>query len=210
MKSLFAVASFTAALMIGVPLACAQAIAPDVLMKTVTDEVTSAIRADKDIQAGDAAKIAALVETKIVPHFDFRRTTQIAMGAAWRLASPEQQQRLTSEFTQLLLRTYSGALAGYRNQTIVYFPLRGRPEDTEVTVRSQVRQPGTQPIAIEYDMANTESGWKVFDVRVAGISLVVTYRTTFAEEVRNRGVEGLIGALSSKNQQAMKRVSVKT
>jgi phospholipid transport system substrate-binding protein len=206
MRSLY----LSLALLLLVPLARAQAVAPDVVMKTVTDEVISAIRADKDIQAGDAAKIAALVETKIVPHFDFRRTTQIAMGHAWRLASPEQQHRLTSEFTQLLLRTYSGALAGYRNQTIVYFPLRGRPEDTEVTVRSQVRQPGTQPIPIEYDLAKTGSGWKVFDVRVAGISLVATYRTTFAEEVRNRGIEGLIGALSSKNREATRRAAVKT
>jgi phospholipid transport system substrate-binding protein len=197
-------------LMLAMPLAGAQALAPDALMKTVTDEVIAAIRADKDIQAGDAAKIAALVEAKIVPHFDFRRTTQIAMGAAWRLASPEQQERLTSEFTRLLLRTYSGALASYRNQTIVYWPLRARPDDAEVTVRSQVRQPGTEPIAIDYDLAKTESGWKVFDVRVAGISLVVTYRTTFAEEVRNRGIEGLIGALSSKNREATKRVAVKT
>ena len=129
---------------------------------------------------------------------------------AWRLDSGEQQEQLTAEFTKLLLRTYSGALAGYRNQTIEFRPLRARPDDAEVTVRSQVRQPGTEPIAIEYDLARTESGWKVFDVRVAGISLVATYRTTFAEEVRNRGIEGLIGTLSSKNREAMKRVSVKT
>lgn len=198
------------ALMLVVPFARAQAIAPDVLMKTVTEDVIAAIRADRDIQARDAAKIGALVEAKIVPHFDFRRITQIAMGPAWRLASPEQQARLTNEFTQLLLRTYSGALAGYRDQTIVYWPLRARPEDTEVTVRSQVRQPGSEPVAIEYDLAKTESGWKVFDVRVAGISLVATYRTTFTEEVRNHGIEGLIGALSSKNRQATKRRSAKT
>jgi phospholipid transport system substrate-binding protein len=206
MRSLFV----SLALILLVPLARAQAIAPDVLMKTVTDEVVAAIRADKDIQAGDAAKIAALVEAKIVPHFDFGRTTRIAMGPAWRAASPEQQARLTSEFTQLLLRTYSGALASYRNQTIEYWPVRAPPEDTEVTVRSRVRQPGSEPIAIDYDLAKTESGWKVFDVTIAGVSLAVTYRTTFAEEVRNHGIEGLISALSSKNRQATKRASVKT
>lgn len=198
------------ALVLMLPLARAQEIAPDALMKRVTEEVIAAIWADKDIQAGDAGKIAALVEAKIVPHFDFRRTTQIAMGAAWRLASREQQEQLTAEFTKLLLRTYSGALAGYRNQAIEFRPLRARPDDAEVTVRSQVRQPGTEPIAIEYDLAKTESGWKVFDVRVAGISLVATYRTSFAEVVRNHGIEGLISALSSKNRQAMKRASVKS
>ena len=204
MRSLFV----SLALILLVPLARAQAIAPDVLMKTVTDEVLAAIRADKAIQARDG--IAALVEAKIVPHCDFRRTTQLALGPAWRQASREQQERISAEFTRLLLRTYAGALASYRNQMIEYWPVRARPEDTEVTVRSRVRQPGSEPIAIEYDLVRTESGWKVFDVMIAGVSLAATYRTAFAEEVRNRGIEGLIGALASKNREAMKRAPLRT
>jgi phospholipid transport system substrate-binding protein len=124
------------------------------------------------------------------------------VGANWRRATPEQQERLTDEFKTLLVRTYSGALASYRDQTIEFRPLRAKPDDTDVTVRSQIRQSGAESIAIEYDLAKTGSQWKVYDVRINGISLVATYRTTFAEEVGNRGVDGLINLLSQKNRQS--------
>jgi phospholipid transport system substrate-binding protein len=174
--------------------------APDAFVRQMTDEVTAAIRQDSAIRAGDASRIATLVETKIVPHFDFPRITQIAMGVNWRRATPAQQQQLTQQFKQLLVRTYSGALASYRDQVIEVKPLRATPDDTEVTVRSVVKQAGSEPIAIEYDLERTESGWKVFDVRLAGMSLVATYRSAFAEEVRNRGIDGLIDLLTSKNR----------
>jgi phospholipid transport system substrate-binding protein len=194
--------AFVLAWLLAIPSAQAQEVRPDVLLKTMSDEVIAELRKDKAIQAGDSAKIAALVESKIVPHFDFRRITQIAVGASWRRATSEQQERLTQEFKTLLVRTYSGALASYRDQTIEFRPLRARPDDTEVTVRSQIRQSGAEPIAIEYDLAKTGEQWKVFDVRINGISLVATYRTAFAEEVSNRGVDGLINLLSRKNRQA--------
>lgn len=177
-----------------------QELPPDLLLKKMSDEVIAEIRKDKAIQAGDGAKIAALVEAKVVPHFDFRRITQIAVGAGWRRATPEQQERLTDEFRTLLVRTYSGALASYRNHVIEFRPLRAVPVDTEVTVRSQIRQPGAEPITIEYDLAKVGSQWKVFDVRISGISLVATYRTAFAEEIRNHGVDALIGVLAKKNR----------
>lgn len=186
-------------LMLALP-AFAQESAPDELLKRVTGEVVAAIRQDKAIQAGNAAKINALVEAKILPHFDFRRATQLAVGAHWRAATPEQQERLTREFRTLLVRTYSGALASYRDQVIEFRPLRARPGDTDVTVRSQVKQPGAEPVVIEYDLEKTGAQWKVYDVRVAGISLVVTYRSSFSEEVRNRGIDGLIGTLAAKNR----------
>jgi phospholipid transport system substrate-binding protein len=141
------------------------------------------------------------VETKIVPHFDFRRITQIAMGSNWRRATPAQQEELTREFKGLLVRTYSGALSSYRDQAIDVRPLRAKPEDDEVTVRSFIKQAGAEPIVIEYDLERMDTGWKVFDVRVAGMSLVATYRSSFAEEVRNHGVEGLIEILAAKNRQ---------
>lgn len=194
--------TFALAWALAMPSAVAEDLAPDALMRQISSQVVASIRQDKDIQAGDAAKIAALVEAKILPHFDFRRTTQIAMGANWRRASPEQQEQLTREFRTLLVRTYSGALASYRDQVIEFRPLRAAPGDTEVTVRSQVRQPGAEPIVIEYDMAKAGSGWKVFDVRISGISLVATYRSAFAEEVRNHGVDGLINLLVSKNRKS--------
>ena len=197
--------AFSLLFTLATPGALAQEEAPDVLMKRISEEVIREIRNNKDIRAGDSAKIAALVDAKIVPHFDFRRITQVAMGANWRRANAEQQDRLTREFKTLLVRTYSGALANYRGQLIEFRPLRAAPGETEVTVKSHVRQPGAEPIAIEYDLAKTGREWKVFDVRIAGMSLVANYRSAFAEEVRNNGVDGLIGLLSQKNARVAMR-----
>jgi phospholipid transport system substrate-binding protein len=183
------------------PAAQAQEIAPDVLVKTITQDVIGIIKQDKDIQAGNPAKITELIETKILPHFEFARMTQIAMGRNWRVASPEQQKELTSEFRTLLVRTYSTALTNYRNQVIEFKPLRAKPEDTDVTVKSEAKQPGAQPVTIDYEMEKTPGGWKVYDVKVAGVSLVTTYRETFASEVREHGVDGLIKSLIAKNRE---------
>jgi phospholipid transport system substrate-binding protein len=194
--------AFAFAWLLAIPAAHGQEARPDVLLKSMSDEVIAEIRKDKSIQAGDPGKIGALVEAKIVPHFDFRRITQIAVGRGWRNATAEQQDRLVNEFKTLLVRTYSGALTGYRDQVIEFKPLRAAPGDTEVTVRSQIRQSGAEPISIEYDLAKMGSQWKVFDVRIGGISLVATYRTSFAEELSNHGVDGLIGLLARKNRQS--------
>ncbi len=179
----------------------AQAPAPDELVKAISQEVIAVIKRDKDIQSGDARKIAMLVEAKILPHFDFAHTTRIALGANWRRASPEQREQLTREFRTLLVRTYSRALMNYRDQAIDFKPLRAQPGDTQVTVRSEVRQSGTQSVSIDYELEKTVSGWKVYDVKISGASLAATYRDTFAEEIRNRGIDGLIDLLSSKNRQ---------
>lgn len=187
--------------LLAAPAAQSQDVPPDVLMKSVSAEVIAEIRKDKPIQAGEAAKIASLVEAKIVPHFDLRRITQLAVGPSWRRASPDQQERLIQEFKTLLVRTYSGALASYRDQAIEFRPMRAAAGDTEVTVKSLIRQSGTEPIAVEYDLARVGEQWKIFDVRISGISLVATYRSTFADEVRNNGVDGLISLLERKNRQ---------
>ena len=169
------------------------------LIKTIAGEVIAAIRQDAKL-TGNPARVAALVEAKVLPHFDFAHTTRIAMGANWRRATPEQQERLTLEFRTLLVRTYSAALVNYRDQLIEVKPLRASPDDVQVMVRSEIRQPGAQPMSIDYDMEKTHDGWKIFDVRIAGASLAATYRDTFAEVVRDCGVEGLIEQLSSKNR----------
>jgi len=194
--------AFAFAWLFAVPSAHSQEVAPDVLVKGLSSEVIAEVRRDKTIQAGDGAKIAALIETKIVPHFDLRRITQLAVGQGWRRATPEQQERLMQEFKTLLVRTYSGALASYRDQEIEFRPLRAAAGDTEVTVKSLIRQKGAEPIAVEYDLARVGAQWKIFDVRLGGISLVATYRSSFAEEVRNNGVDGLIGLLERKNRQS--------
>jgi len=134
------------------PLALAEGLAPDALIQRVSEEVQQAVREDKQLRAGDPARIASLMEEKILPHFDFRRATQIAMGANWRRASPEPQEALTREFRIMLVRAYAGGLASFGNHQIVFSPLRAKPDDTEVTVRSQVRQAGVEPMAVEYDL----------------------------------------------------------
>jgi phospholipid transport system substrate-binding protein len=186
---------------LAIPAAGAQELTPDALVKAVTQEVIAVIKEDKAIQAGDRKKSIALVEEKVLPHFNFARMTALAMGPNWRKATPEQQQALVSEFRTLLVRTYSTALTAYRNQVIEVKPLRAKPGDTDVLVRSEVRQSGTEPVTLDYSMEKTANGWKVYDVTVGGVSLVTTYRESFAAEVRNAGVDGLIRSLAEKNRQ---------
>ena len=194
-----------------VPVAQAQEPAPDVLVKSITGEVVAVLKQDKDIQAGNPKKIEELIDAKVLPHFNFTRMTRIAMARNWRLATPEQQNELTGEFRTLLVRTYSTALSNYRDQVIDYKPLRAKPEDVEVTVRSEVKQSGSsQPVAIDYEMEKTPNGWKVYDVKVGGVSLVTTYRDTFTSEVKERGVDGLIKSLAAKNRQSERAKSGKS
>ncbi len=174
--------------------------APDVLVRDVTNEVLAIVRQDKAIQGGDTRRVLQLVDEKVLPHFNFRRMTMLAVGRDWRSASPDQQQALTDAFRTLLVRTYSNALTQYRDQTIDFKPLRMAPADTSVQVRTEVRQPGAQAIGIDYMLEKGNDGWKVFDVIVAGVSLVTNYRGTFAQEIRTGGVDGLIRSLQEKNR----------
>jgi phospholipid transport system substrate-binding protein len=173
--------------------------APDQLVKSVTLEVVDIILKDKDIQKGDHKKVIALIEAKVLPHFNFPAMTSTAVGRNWDKASTEQKARLIDEFKTLLVRTYSSALASYSNQKFDFRPLRAKPTDTDVTVNVRIIQSGTQPVTIDYDMEKRPGGWKVWDVRVGGISLVANYRTEFDNLIRDSGVEGLIKALVTKN-----------
>jgi phospholipid transport system substrate-binding protein len=174
--------------------------APDALVKRVAEDVLSTIRSDKDLQAGNQAKVKELIETRLAPNFDFARMTALAVGRNWRNANPEQQQQLTDQFRTLLVRTYSGALTGYRDNTMDYKPLRMNPGDSEVIVRTEVRRPGQAPVQIDYNMTKTPESWKAYDVVVAGVSLVTNYRDEFNDIVRNSGIDGLIKALDTKNK----------
>jgi phospholipid transport system substrate-binding protein len=175
--------------------------APDAMVKRVAQEVLQIINTDPKVAAGDQQRIREVVETKLLPNFDFERITALAMGRNWRQATPEQQKQLVDQFRQLLVRTYSGALTQYRNQTMDYKPMRGDPAATEVTVRTEVvRQGGQAPVPIDYSMAKGPSGWKVYDVIVGGVSLVTNYRDEFNEQIKNGGVDNLIKTLTAKNQ----------
>ena len=173
--------------------------APDALVKRVSQEVLQIVKTDPKVQAGDQARIREVIETKLLPNFDFERMTALAMGRNWRTATPEQQKRLTDEFRTLLVRTYSGAINQYRDQTMDYKPLRADPNATDVVVRTEVIRQGQQPVQIDYGMQKTGGGWKAYDVIVGGVSLVTNYRDEFNEQVKANGVDGLIKTLAAKN-----------
>lgn len=173
---------------------------PDVLVKNVTNEVLDIVRKDKDIQAGNARKAAALVEAKVLPNFNFPHMTQLALGANWRKASADQQKALIAEFKTLLVRTYSTSLTQYRKQTIDFKPFTLNPGDTDVRVRTQIVQSGAKPIPLDYSLEKQGAAWKVYDIEVSGISLIANYRGSFAEEINKGGVDGLIATLQAKNR----------
>jgi phospholipid transport system substrate-binding protein len=174
--------------------------APDAMAKRVSGEVLQIIRTDPKVQAGDQQRVREVIEAKLLPNFDFERMTALAMGRNWQKATPEQQKVLTDQFRALLVRTYSGALSQYRDQTIDFKPLRGDPAATDVVVRSEVIRSGQAPVTIDYSMTKTAAGWKAYDVVVGGVSLVTNYRDEFSEQIKSGGVDGLIKTLSDKNK----------
>lgn len=197
MKRIFA----TLALLVAPLVALAADVAPDVLVKDVTNDVLAIVRQDKAIQSGDTRKAVELVEAKVLPHFNFKHMTALAVGRDWRQATPEQQDQLTDAFRNLLVRTYSNALTQYRDQVIEFKPMRAQPEDTDVQVRLEVKQPGAKPVQIDYSLEKTPAGWKVYDMVVAGVSLVTNYRGSFAQEIKTGGIDGLLKALQAKNRE---------
>jgi phospholipid transport system substrate-binding protein len=195
MKSFFALCFFFFAVVVS-----AEDLAPDAQLKTITDEVIGIIKQEKDVRAGNQRAINELVHAKVLPYFNFSHMTALAVGRNWPKANAEQQKALTSEFRTLLVRTYSSALSTYKNPVIEFKPLRAAAGDTEVTVRTKVKQSGTEPITVDYSMEKTPSGWKVYDIVVGGVSLVTNYRETFNTQIRDGGVDGLIKSLADKNR----------
>jgi len=179
--------------------ALAQELGPEELVKKVTSDVMTAIKTDKELAAGDKQKAQKLAEEKILPHVDFQEATRLAVGRAWRDANREQRKKLVDEFRSMLVRTYSNALEGYQGQEMKVLPSRNKPGDTEATVRNQFTRAGGKPVPIEYQMRKTDSGWKIYDIAVEGISLVLTYRSEFDQVVKQEGIDGLIKRLSQKN-----------
>jgi phospholipid transport system substrate-binding protein len=179
----------------------AQATTPDAFVRQVSTEVLDSVKADKAIQAGETGRIFALVDTKILPYVNFQRMTASAVGRYWRQASPEQQQKLQAEFKALLVRTYAGALTQVRDQTIELKPLRNKPEDTEVVVRTEIKGRG-EPIQLDYRLEKAADSWKIYDVNVLGVWLVENYRNSFAQEIGSGGIDGLITKLAERNKSA--------
>ena len=176
-------------------------LSPDKLVDRTVKEVIEIIQKDEELKSGNRDKMLDLIETKILPHFNFSRMTQLAMGQHWSTAAPEQKNKLVDEFRTLLVRTYSNALTSYNHETINVNPVKQLGDQVEITVRTVVIQGnGKEPIPIDYSMEKKSDGWKVFDVTVAGVSLVTNYRGTFNSQVRKGGVEGLLKVLTDKNK----------
>ena len=177
--------------------------APDVFMPRLSSDMWDTVRKDPALKAGDLQKIAALVDTRLVEHINFRRMTASAVGPAWRQATPEQQKRLIEEFKVLLMRSYSGALAQVKdNYTIVVKPVRAAPTDTELVVRSELRG-CNEPVAIDYRLEktpDTASGWRIYNFNLLGVWLVDNYRTQFSQEINAKGIDGLIATLAERNK----------
>ena len=191
--------AFGLSLNLTLPLARASEEAPDEMIRRMSMDVLSTIKADKDVQSGDVRKIINFVDTMIMPKVNFLRMTASAVGRSWRQATPEQQKRLQEEFKNLLVRTYAGALSQVQDQTINVKPLRAQAGDTEVIVRTEILGRG-EPIQLDYRMEKTAGGWKIYDLNVLGVWLIETYRTQFAQEISARGIDGLIATLALRNK----------
>ena len=169
------------------------------MIRRLSTDVLSNIKADKDVQKGDVSKITSFVDSKVMPNVNFTRMTASAVGRNWRQATPEQQKRLQDEFKNMLVRTYSGALSQVKDQTVSVKPLRAGAADTEVIVRTEVIGRG-DPVQLDYRMEKTTSGWKIYDFNVLGVWMVETYRTQFAQEISAHGIDGLIATLVQRNK----------
>ena len=203
---------FLRSLLAGLTLTAAVAAAPvhaqdadaQATVKTAVDDVLSTIKSDPELRGGNMTKVYQLVDQKIVPRADFKRTTQIAMGRFWNQASPEQQQQIQDGFKTLLIRTYAGALSNVKNQTVTYKPFRADPADTDVVGRSTVNNNG-EPVALDYRMEKTANGWKVYDINISGLWLSETYKNQFADVISKKGgVAGLVQFLDERNAQLAK------
>ena len=200
MKILIAI--FACLMALALPARAQQDLGPEELVRKVTQDVLDAIRSDKQLAAGDKQKALKLAEEKVLPLIDFEEATRLAVGRAWAQATPEQRKKLVEEFRRMLVRTYSNAISAYEGQTMQVLPVRMKPGDTEVTVHNQYIRAGGTPLPVDYQMHKTDQGWKIYDITVEGVSLVLTYRSEFDAVVKQSGIDGLIKRLEEKNTPA--------
>ncbi|MES2353784.1 MAG: ABC transporter substrate-binding protein [Pseudomonadota bacterium] len=187
--------------------AIADELSPDAVIGKITADVLESVQNDRELRAGNREKVLALAEAKVLPHMDFARLTRLATGKHWREATPSQRDGLMREFRRLLIHTYSNAIGAYKGQTLVVEPLHMEQGDTDVEVHSKYLRPGAAPLSVEYSMGKTAEGWKVYDIAIEGVSLVMTYRTEFSEEIKRSGLNGLVAKLQEKNLQTTRRTN---
>jgi phospholipid transport system substrate-binding protein len=173
---------------------------PQKVVRETGDQVLAEVTARRAELEADPALIYPLVEATVVPHFDFRKMSQSALGRFWRKASEAQRQAVTDEFRQLLVRTYASALLGYSGQQIQYLPVQYRQGDTRVMVPTRIASASAPPIPVNYRLSLNDQKWMVYDVVIDGVSLITNYRSQFATEVNRGGIDGLISSMADKNQ----------
>jgi phospholipid transport system substrate-binding protein len=198
----FLIASLACLMVLALPARAQQDLGPEELVRKVTQDVLDAIRSDKQLAAGDKQKALKLAEEKVLPLIDFEEATRLAVGRAWAQVTPEQRKKLVEEFRRMLVRTYSNAISAYEGQTMQVLPARMKPGDTEVTVHNRYIRAGGKPLPVDYQMHKTAEGWKIYDITVEGVSLVLTYRSEFDAIVKQEGIDGLIKRLKEKNTPA--------
>ena len=174
---------------------------PQDMVEQTAEQMLSKLREERQVIDQHPGRIYELVNQIVLPHFDFERMSSWVLGKYWRRATPEQRKAFEEQFRTLLVRTYAKSLSSYTDNKITYLPFRGTPQQTDVKVRTEVDQPGGFPIPIDYDLYLKGDEWKVYDVTIDGVSLVTNYRTTFANQIRQNGLDKLISSLDERNKQ---------
>lgn len=183
--------------------------APDELIRQVSQGVLNEIKADRSLQSGDIERLNRLVDQRVMPYVNFQRMTALSVGRNWRQATPEQQQQLMTEFRRLLLLTYADAVRQVTDTTIEIRPMRSKPTDDDVVVRTQVVRPGKEAIQLDYRLEKTPAGWRIYDFNVLGLWLIESYRNQFTQVVSASGIDGLIRDLQTKNKSLSSSVARK-
>ena len=186
-------------LTLGISVAAQAIEEPQQLVQTTSDQVLARLKKEHDKLQKNPDQIYPLVEDLVLPHFDFTKMSQWVLGVNWRSASDDQKARFTEQFRTLLVRTYAKALLEYTDQKINYLPFHAEGDAKSVVVRTEIVQPGGQNIPVYYSMYRKGDEWKVYDISIDGASLVTTYRTSFAEDIRQSGLDKLIVRLVEMN-----------
>lgn len=180
--------------------AAAQTASPDALVQKVTQRIIELIQKNRDAYARDHGKLYAMVDEEVLPYFDFRVMSRAVLGRYWRQAGEAQRNRFVEEFRELLVRTYATALLKYNDEEIRVLPFRGAPEDKQVLVRTEIVQQGGPSIPMNFSFYRSGEGWKVYDIAIEGVSLVTSYRSTYAQRIQSQGLDGLIASLTEANR----------
>ncbi|MCL7421512.1 MAG: ABC transporter substrate-binding protein [Methylobacter sp.] len=180
----------------------AELLPPQQAIEEASTKLQAKLQDESFIQ--DFVQVAGFVNEAILPHTDFDRISALVLGQIWKTATNEERQRFKQEFQTLLVRTYSRAFVEFRDWSVRFLPLDMEPGATKVIVKTEVLQPGIQPVAVNYRMVLSKGQWKAYDIMIEGVSLVTNYRTTFSNEVKTKGsLNAVIDGLAKRNAEAL-------